>query len=45
MIELRTIIKTLLEKHLSNQIVADKMNTVFTDATKRYKEKWIQQIT
>jgi hypothetical protein len=45
MIDPKTIVETLLEKHLSNQIVADNMNTIFTNATKRYQEKWLQEIT
>jgi hypothetical protein len=45
MIDSRTIVEIVLEKHFSNQMVADQMNTVFTNAAKRYQQMWIEQIT
>jgi hypothetical protein len=43
-VDSNTIVESLLEKHLSNKIVSDKMNVIFTNATQKYEKKWINQI-
>ncbi|WP_046173342.1 hypothetical protein [Domibacillus indicus] len=44
MVDAKSIVESLLEKHLSNKIVTDAMGDIFKNASKRYEEKWIEQI-
>ncbi|WP_462409374.1 hypothetical protein [Neobacillus sp. Marseille-QA0830] len=44
LIDTKTIVEMVLEKHLSNQKVTDRVTGIFENAIQRYKDAWIRKI-
>lgn len=44
LVDTKSIVENVLEKHLSNQKVTNQVSAIFESAVKRYKNAWMQRI-
>ncbi|MBS4212868.1 hypothetical protein [Neobacillus rhizophilus] len=44
LVDTKSIVENVLEKHLSNQKVTNQVSAIFEAAVKRYKDAWMQRI-